>query len=349
MKYSIIRSMFVAASALLLVDQGCAMGAHQLSEDDRARQAVGRETQLETQNIQGNGTYSKGGQLRVPIQINPRPNCRIVDIYDKAGGHSTDIAKVTYDGTDARPRAAIALPGLPNGGRGYATQYSFVDENSIEAAVEFHQQGIETAILNFADPHKVGGGFLNGRSAQEEDLCRCTTLYASLTTVNGAKRCYYDNNENINRNNGTGYVSERVMVSPVLILRTDAGSNRGLKRYTWLDAPLTAHVISAAAVDRSREGNNRNDERANGAMVRLIRNIVKAAIHHHCETLVLGAFGCGVFKNDAGDVAGYFRQILVDEGLGRYFRNIVFPIKGGVRGTFSQHFRDAGANIVRFD
>ena len=37
------------------------------------------------------------------------------------------------------------------------------------------------AVLNFALPSNPGGGVVNGSSAQEECLCRCSTLYYNLT------------------------------------------------------------------------------------------------------------------------------------------------------------------------
>jgi uncharacterized protein (TIGR02452 family) len=43
---------------------------------------------------------------------------------------------------------------------------------------------------------------------------------------------------------------------------------------------------------------------------------------------VLGAYGCGVFRNDAADVAKFFYTLLVEQGKRYWFDNIVFAIKG---------------------
>jgi uncharacterized protein (TIGR02452 family) len=48
---------------------------------------------------------------------------------------------------------------------------------------------------------------------------------------------------------------------------------------------------------------------------------------HNVETLVLGAWGCGVFQNNPNDIARYFAHFLT--GSGKYaacFRKIIFAV-----------------------
>ena len=53
-------------------------------------------------------------------------------------------------------------------------------------------------------------------------------------------------------------------------------------------------------------------------MERRIRKIVKLAAYKKNNVLVLGAFGCGVFKNNPFKIARIFYQVLVIENMKNY-------------------------------
>ena len=55
-------------------------------------------------------------------------------------------------------------------------------KRSLEAAERYAKQGKTVCVLNFASATNPGGGVVNGSSAQEECICRCTTLYPCLNT-----------------------------------------------------------------------------------------------------------------------------------------------------------------------
>lgn len=42
--------------------------------------------------------------------------------------------------------------------------------------------------------------------------------------------------------------------------------------------------------------------------------------------LILGAYGCGIFRNAPVEIAGWWQELLVDEGYGRLFQEIVFAV-----------------------
>ncbi|MCZ4151919.1 TIGR02452 family protein, partial [Escherichia coli] len=47
---------------------------------------------------------------------------------------------------------------------------------------------------------------------------------------------------------------------------------------------------------------------------------------HGHRTMVLGAYGCGVFRNDPAKVAAYFHDVLIGQGYRNRFDRIVFAV-----------------------
>lgn len=57
------------------------------------------------------------------------------------------------------------------------------------------------------------------------------------------------------------------------------------------------------------------------------KNIFEVARENQVEILILGAFGCGAFKNPPEVVAEAFQQVIVEQNYLREFKHIVFAIK----------------------
>lgn len=178
--------------------------------------------------------------------------------------------------------------------------------STIDTAIYYHNLGYgRICLLNFADAKKPGGGYLNGRNAQEECLCRQTLLYPTLMESQMYKSYEIENDL---------YKSDFMTYSPnVYVIRDNSNS--------MLEIPFKVDIISAPAVDNRKKVN-----KANLIMERRIRKIVKLAAFKKNKVLVLGAFGCGVFKNNPRDVSHCFKKVLIDEGLKDYFKLVVFPI-----------------------
>ncbi|HOV24983.1 MAG TPA: TIGR02452 family protein [Pseudobacteroides sp.] len=188
-------------------------------------------------------------------------------------------------------------------------------ETTIAASLRLvNQEAIEdTACLNFASAKNPGGGFLTGSQAQEESLARSSGLYPCISQMSEM----YE----YNRNNRTCLYSDYMIYSPkVPFIRYDNGK--------FMDKPVLISVITAPAVNAGivMQRSWEDQGKIGDVMVERIRKILSVAAVNKCRAIVLGAFGCGVFKNKPEDVAGYFERVLFKEGYNVLFDRIVFAV-----------------------
>nr|WP_179350452.1 TIGR02452 family protein [Streptomyces sp. Alain-F2R5] len=208
------------------------------------------------------------------------------------------------------------------------TVFEVTGESSLEAA---RRLGGEVAVLNFASARNPGGGYLNGAQAQEEALCRASALYTCLLRA----REFYDHH----RAHRDPFYTDRVIHSPAVpVFRDDRGH--------LLDEPYTAGFLTAAAPNAGvvlRTAPERAVELPAALAARAERVLETATVHGY-RRLVLGAWGCGVFRNDPAQVAGAFRTLLGPGGrFSAAFERVTFGILdrtpgGTVRQAFACAF-----------
>lgn len=64
-------------------------------------------------------------------------------------------------------------------------------KRTFEAAEQYAKKGMKTCVLNFANAVHPGGGVFHGAGAQEESLCRTSTLFDAIGTPEMHK-VFYD-------------------------------------------------------------------------------------------------------------------------------------------------------------
>lgn len=219
----------------------------------------------------------------------------------------TDAIKETVIYSSECPPARITSGGDTK------TRIEATDETTLSALLRLNSEDSgHLACLNFASAKNPGGGFLGGAEAQEESLARASALYPCLL----AARAYYEEN----RACRTALYLDRVIWSPgVPFFRDDEGA--------LLARPVLASVITAPAPNAGAVAAN-EAARMNEIEPTLKRRaglVLDIAVERDVQTLVLGAWGCGVFRNDPRLVATVFAGLLAGE-FSNAFNRIVFAI-----------------------
>lgn len=167
--------------------------------------------------------------------------------------------------------------------------------------------------LNFASAKNPGGGFLGGAKAQEEDLARCSALYTCQLT----QREYYD----ANRAHDSLLYTDHLIYSPDVPFFRD--ERLELLEQLFLVSVITSPAPNAGEVLR-REPAAKPAIRA--ALEKRAAMVLAAARDRGHRTLVLGAWGCGVFRNDPAEVAGVFANHLASPAFSGAFDRVCFSI-----------------------
>jgi uncharacterized protein (TIGR02452 family) len=171
----------------------------------------------------------------------------------------------------------------------------------------------DLVLLNFASARNPGGGFINGAKAQEEDLSRCSGLYPCLLS----QPKYYEEN----RTHESALYTDHIIYSPnVPWFRT---RSRDQPDRLFLASVITAPAPNAGVV-LSRDPDSGPEVEA--ALRQRAGLVLSVAADHGHRTLLLGAWGCGVFRNTPSLVADAFGSWLESGQFGDVFDRVVFAI-----------------------
>lgn len=192
-------------------------------------------------------------------------------------------------------------------------KYLVSGKRSFEAAKQYAERGMKVAVLNFANNHSIGGApFAAG--AQEESLCRCSTLLPCLVAM---KEGFYDRHRRqFSRKEIGNMGNDDLIYTPgVVVFKTDERNFVILPRLMERDEWYKVDVITCAAPEMNRVRHWPDNYEA--VIASRIKKILDVAARERVEALILGAWGCGAFRNDSSVVARVFAQQL---------QNYSFPI-----------------------
>ena len=184
------------------------------------------------------------------------------------------------------------------------TKYICSGKRSFEAAKAY--KGKKTAVLNFANNHSIGGDPLFA-GAQEESLCRCSTLLPCLQAM---RIPFYEKHAQQFEVGEIDYLGndDLIYTPDVVVFKTDERTDpiypKMMEKSEW----YKVDVITSAAPEMQRL--NFSPKNYEEIITSRVKKILDVAAKERVEVLILGAWGCGAFKNDSKVVAKAFYTLL---------------------------------------
>lgn len=195
--------------------------------------------------------------------------------------------------------------------KNYETQFEVTDETSLKAILRLTAEE-NIMCLNFASAKNPGGGFLNGALAQEESLAVGSSLYASQME----NFEFYENHRNMK---SCIYTDSMIYSPKVPFFRDNKGE--------LIESPVLCSVITSAAVNYGvvKRKEAKKISEVPTIMRTRIEKVLALSVLHGNDTLILGAWGCGVFQNDPAVIAKLFKEVL-ETTFKNQFKKVVFAI-----------------------
>ena len=220
------------------------------------------------------------------------------------------------------------------------TDIQVVNDDCLAVAQEMAKAGMRPAVLNMASRRNPGGGVVGGAGAQEETLFRRTNLFRSLyqfapySTQYGLEKARQQ--YPLDPNFGGVYTPGATLFR--------LGEREG---YRLMDRPIRLDFISMAGMNRPElvNGGTEITPHLVPGIKNKIRTILAIAVRHRHTSLVLGALGCGAFRNPPRHVARLFKEVLSEPEFKNRFSRIVFAI---LEDHNSHHSHNPEGNFLPF-
>ena len=180
----------------------------------------------------------------------------------------------------------------------YKTVIDVYPEDVLVVAEKYVDRINKVLVLNLASARHPGGGVERGAMAQEEELFRRTLYFTSL------KRNLYPIQ-----------VTTNILTPDILVVKDD--------NYMDLEKPFSVSMLAAAAIRYDKRiVSYKPHDRA--IMQETIMNIFRTAYKNGYDTLILGALGCGAFKNPTHQVVELYNEAIAK--FNGCFKYIAFAV-----------------------
>ena len=207
----------------------------------------------------------------------------------------------------------------------YDTSVKVVNADCLVVARELITEFADVCVLNLANRRNPGGGVISGCGAQEEYLFRCSDYYRSLYQF-----AHYAEQYGLSPSKKYKYPMDcnfgGIFSPGVTIFR--GGEEEG---YPLLPQPWKVNMIAVAGMNRPALEYTKDEPRVASYLVPGVKNkmrtIFRIARENNQEVLVLGALGCGAFRNPPEHTAELFREVMEEPEFRGTFRHICFAIK----------------------
>ena len=201
-------------------------------------------------------------------------------------------------------------------------------KRTLEAAAPYVYVGKKVCVLNFASATNPGGGVIKGSSAQEEAICRCSTLYPNLKEQHvwesfyAPHRCAHDPLHN----------DDCIYTPGVVVFKSDTDYPKLMPEGKW----YSVNVLTCAAPNlRERPSNGMNSGDGDDAVhisreelqalhEKRMRKVLEIAWAKGNEVVIFGAFGCGAFRNPPAIVAQAMKTVVQE--YRKKFETIEFAV-----------------------
>ena len=201
-------------------------------------------------------------------------------------------------------------------------------KRTLEAAEVYAYAGKKVCVLNFASATNPGGGVIKGSSAQEEAICRCSTLYPNLKAERAWEKFYAPHR----RARDPLHNDDCIYTPGVMVFKSDTDYPQLLPEEKW----YSVNVLTCAAPNLREHPSNEMNAGDGDAAVHIsredlqalhekrMRRVLEIAWAKGNEVVILGAFGCGAFRNPPAVVAQAMKTIVQEYRM--RFETIEFAV-----------------------